>query len=225
MMLKYLRNSPWISCPRWSRPSSAPTSSTITSSPSRRRRAGRGRGLHGRPEKADAKSVPNRAESFPTAGVKAKGISEKADLEKTAAEKPAVAEKPEKPPTSRRDRESSGRAAPASAGAARKDRAKAVPAPVQPPAAAASRRAAPPVEAAAARKSGATPTISPARRSNACAAPARPRARAGSRAHPGSAARPTRRVVSAPPVQPLPPPIMVSTPVERGFQSGTAGCP
>ena len=189
--------------------------------------------------KADAKApekTPEKAPetssgvaNIPEPGVKAKGISEKAILEKSAAEKPAEksADKPAEtasiPAESRRHQPRE------------KTIAKAVPAPVQPsapvsvPVVAAPTTAppVPPVEAA----------VAPEERRDANdlarAAIERLRGAGDGSPRPQEAARipdaprvpdPPRVVsaapaMSAPPVRPLPPPIMVSTPGAETFDS------
>jgi len=185
--------------------------------------------------KADAKSPEKAPETssglanIPEPGVKAKGISEKAILEKSAAEKPAEksADKPAEtasiPVETRRHQPRE------------KTIAKAVPAPVQPsapvsvPVVAAPTTAppAPPVEAAVAPEEH--------RDANdlARAAIERLRGAGDGSPRPQEAARipdaprvpdPPRVVsaapaMSAPPVRPLPPPIMVSTPGAETFDS------
>jgi hypothetical protein len=160
--------------------------------------------------KAEVKTTEPSADvaSIPEPGVRAKGISEKAVLERSATDKPRPAAPREKAV------------------------AKAVAAPVQQPASGpavvpvvAAPYPAPPVEAA----------IVPEERrdANDLARAAIERLRAGD-GRPQEAARApdvTRvleaprpdapRVVSAPPVRPLPPPIMVSTPASEAFDSAT----
>ena len=183
------------------------------------------------PATADAKAseTSSRVANIPEPGVKAKGISEKAILEQSAAEKPAEksADKPAEtasiPAESRRHQPRE------------KTIAKAVPAPVQPsapvsvPVVAAPTTAppAPPVEAAVAPEEH--------RDANdlARAAIERLRGAGDGSPRPQEAARipdaprvpdPPRVVsavpaMSAPPVRPLPPPIMVSTPGAETFDS------
>ena len=197
-----------------------------------RRRAGRRRGVdrraegrcQGRPKRprpSDAKRAETSSDvaNIPEPGVKAKGISEKAVLDRAGVEKSAdkPAETASIPPDTRRHQ-----AAPRE-----KTVAKTVPAPqpsapavvpvVAAPSVAAAPNPAPPAEAAAPatpRKSTATPTIWRARRSSACVARATrsPRAQEAARAPDAARVPDAPRVVSAPPVRPLPPPIMVSTP-------------
>jgi hypothetical protein len=162
--------------------------------------------------KADLKAVEPSADvaNIPEAGVRAKGISEKAVLERSAIDKPRPAAPREKAVA----------------------KAVAVPAP-QPSSVStvvpvvAAPNPAPPVEAAIVPEEH--------RDANDLARAAIERLRAGDGSpHPQEAARApdaTRipdaprpdapRVVSAPPVRPLPPPIMVSTPANEAFDSVT----
>jgi hypothetical protein len=185
------------------------------------------------PAKADAKAPEKAPETssglanIPEPGVKAKGVSEKAILEKSAAEKPAEksADKPAETasiPAETRRHQPAPR---------EKAIAKSVPAPVQPsapvsvPVVAAPNIApsVPPVEAATAPEER--------RDANELARAAIERLRGAGDGSPRAqeAARvpdPSRVVsappVAAPPVRPLPPPIMVSTPAAETFDS-TAG--
>jgi hypothetical protein len=163
--------------------------------------------------KADTRAVEPSADvaSIPEAGVRAKGISEKAVLERSAIDRPR--------PAAPREKE--------------KAVAKAVPAPAQQPSSGpavvpvVAPIPAPPVEAAIAPEEH--------RDANDLARAAIERLRAGEGSpRPQEAARApdaTRvteaprpdapRVVSAPPVRPLPPPIMVSTPASEAFDSVT----
>jgi hypothetical protein len=195
--------------------------------------------------KKDAKPAqPSELANIPEAGVKAKGISEKAILEKTAAEKPTTAEKPAEksvdkaeksadrptetasiPPVEARRRQALPR---------EKTTGKTVPAPVQPvitPLAAPS--AAPSIEA----------TIAPEEHRDANdlaraaierlrgASEGLPRAQEATRVPDAARIPDTPRVVSAPPmvapvmsapqVRPLPPPVVVSTPAAETFGSAT----
>ena len=162
------------------------------------------------PKKADAKTSDA---NIPTAGVKAKGISEKAILEKTAAEKPAVADKPDEtaslPPEPRRHQPMPRE----------KAIAKATPAPVPVPAPAAAASNPAPAEAAAAPEDRrdandlARAAIERLRGSNETS----PRAQEAVRTPEGTRVPELPVVVTAAPVQPLPPPIMVSTPRSETF--------
>ena len=162
------------------------------------------------PTKANSRASESVA-AIPEAGVKAKGISEKAILEKTATEKPTLVDKPAEtaslPVETRRHQP------------APRDKAvaKAVqtPAPTQvlPPPAAASAAPTLPVEAAVAPEEK--------RDANDLARAAIERLRTTTETQPRvqeavripEAPRPdVPQVVTATPVQPLPPPIMVSTP-------------
>jgi hypothetical protein len=185
----------------------------------------------------DAKASAPGADlaNIPEPGIKAKGISEKAMIEKTASEKPAAVEKPavaEKPADRSADKPAETASIPVetrrrpSLPLREKATAKAVPAPVAPavvpviaaPVVAAP-NAAPPVEAAVAPEDH--------RDANDLARAAIERLRSTGEGSPrpqeaarNEAARnpdPPRipeapRVAAAPPVRPLPPPIMVSTP-------------
>jgi hypothetical protein len=159
--------------------------------------------------------------NIPEAGVKAKGISEKVILEKTAAEKPAVADRPAETaslPVETRRHQPVLR---------EKTVAKAAPVPVQTPAPAAAAVVAPaaPVEAAVVPEDK--------RDANDLARAAIERLRGTNEARVQETVRipETPRVpdpahiVSAPPVQPLPPPIMVSTPKSEPFNPVTGSVP
>jgi hypothetical protein len=173
--------------------------------------------------------------NIPEPGVKAKGISEKAMLEKTAAEKPAMAEKPaeksaDKPaetasiPVETRRHQPTPR---------EKAIARSVPAPVQPAVApvTAAPNAAPPVEAAIAPEEH--------RDANDLARAAIERLRGASEGSPraqeavrvpdtprvASAPPVAAPAVAAPPVRPLPPPIMVSTPPAETFDRAPGSAP
>jgi hypothetical protein len=190
----------------------------------------------------DAKAAPSAdLANIPEPGIKAKGISEKAMIEKTAAEKPAAVEKPavaEKPADRSADKPAETASIPVetrrrpSLPLRERATAKAVPAPVAPavvpviaaPAVAAP-NAAPPVEAAVAPEDH--------RDANdlARAAIERLRSTGEGSPRPQEAARnpdPPRvpeppRVAAAPSVRPLPPPIMVSTPGAETFDpAGTS---
>lgn len=168
------------------------------------------------PKKADAKASEA---NIPAAGVKAKGISEKAILEKTAADKPAVAAKPDETaslPLEPRRHQPAPR---------EKAIAKVTPAPLQVPAPAAATPA--PAEAAA--------TPEEKRDANDLARAAIERLRGTNETSPRvqeavrtpEAARvPEAPVVAtAAPVQPLPPPIMVSTPRTEAFNPAAGSVP
>lgn len=186
------------------------------------------------PTKADSKASESVA-AIPEAGVKAKGISEKAILEQTAAEKPTVVDKPAETaslPAERRRHQPAPR---------EKAVAKAVPAPGQTPAPA-------PVQAPAPAAASVAPTapleapVTPEekRDANDLARAAIERLRGTNEAppHVQEAVRmpetsrvPEPRapeaphVASAPAVQPLPPPIMVSTPNSEAFNPASGSVP
>jgi hypothetical protein len=196
----------------------------------------------------DARPAETSADvsNIPAAGVKAKGISEKAILEKAAAEKPAMAEKPQE-----KSAEKSVDTKPADAPVAtasipaeprrrqlaprEKAVAKVVPVPVQPaaPAVASVPNPAPAVEAAVAPEERrdandlARAAIERLRGTNDAAPRPQEVARVpdASRSverNVDSARLPEApRVVSAPVVQPLPPPVMVSTPPSEAFDQGS----
>ena len=176
------------------------------------------------PAKADSRASESVA-AIPEAGVKAKGISEKAIQEKTATEKPTLADKPAETaslPVETRRHQPSPR---------EKAVAKAVqtpaPAPVQTPApAAASAAPTSPVEAAVAPEEK--------RDANDLARAAIERLRTTTETQPRvqeavripEAPRPdVPQVVTATPVQPLPPPIMVSTPRTEPSNPATGSLP
>jgi hypothetical protein len=177
------------------------------------------------PKQADAKPSATSAETanVPEPGVKAKGISEKAMLEKAAAEKPAMAEKPtgkstDNPAVAEKSAEKPTETASIPVETRRRPpREKAVvrpvPAPVQPAMAPviAPPNAATPVEAAIAPEEH--------RDANDLARAAIERLRGPSESRAQETARvpDTMPVVAAPPVRPLPPPIMVSTPPAETF--------
>jgi hypothetical protein len=180
------------------------------------------------PAKADVSSAD--VGNIPEAGVKAKGISEKAILEKSAAEKSQEksqdksseksAEKPaDKPAETASIPADTRRHQPAP----REKTAKAVPAPVQPAA-----PTAVPVVAAAPNPAPSAETASvpeDRRDANDLARAAIERLRGaneGSRSQEAARVPETPRVVSAPAIRPLPPPIMVSTP-ERETQDSATG--
>jgi len=188
--------------------------------------------------KAGSKAPETSADvaNLPEPGIKARGISEKAMIEKTAAEKPIAVEKPEE-----KSADKPAETASILAGTRRhqptpreKTVAKAVPAPVPPAAsvsapvvAAPATVPAPPVEAtivpeerrdandlarAAIERLRGANDGSP-RAQEAARTPDRPRVPDAPRAQDPS------RVVAASPVRPLPPPIMVSTPTTQTFDS------
>jgi hypothetical protein len=170
------------------------------------------------PKQADAKASDA---NIPAAGVKAKGISEKAILEKTAAEKPAVADKPDEtaslPAETRRHQP----------GPREKATAKITPAPLPVPVPAAAPSPAPAEAAAASEEKRDASDL-------ARAAIERLRGTNEPSPHVQEAARipevarvpvDPARVVSAPPVQPLPPPIMVSTPRSEAFNPAAGSAP
>jgi hypothetical protein len=167
------------------------------------------------PAKADPKASESVA-ALPEAGVKAKGISERAMLEKTATEKPAVVDKPADaaglPAEPRRHQPVL--------------REKAVAKAVQTPAPAAA-PSTPPVEAAAAPEEKrdandlARAAIERLRGTNE----ASPRVQEAVRIPEAHQAPETPHVASAPAVQPLPPPIMVSAPSTEASNSATGSVP
>jgi hypothetical protein len=171
------------------------------------------------PKKAEPSDVAN----LPAAGVKAKGISEKAILEKTAAEKPAVADKPDEtaslPAESRRHQPAPRE----------KTIARGVPAPVQvaAPAAAAAAPSPAPAETASVPEDKrdandlARAAIERLRGTNEAA----PRVEEAVRIPEAPRVPDVPRVVTAAPVQPLPPPIMVSTPRSEAFNPATGSAP
>jgi hypothetical protein len=190
--------------------------------------------------KAGSKAAETSADvtNLPEPGIKAKGISEKAMIEKTAAEKPIVVEKPaeksaDKPAEKSADKPAETASIPA--GTRRhqptpreKAVAKAVPAPVPPAAsvstpvvAAPATVPAPPAEAAIVPEERrdandlARAAIERLRGAN----DGSPRAQEAARVPEAPRAQDPPRVVSASPVRPLPPPIMVSTPPTQTFDS------
>jgi hypothetical protein len=192
------------------------------------------------PKKPDAKANGKPSVSvvggLPQPGVTAKGISEKALIEQTAAEKPAVVEKPaeksaDKPAETASIPAETRRHAPAPR-EREKVIAKSVTAPVPPstPAVAAA-----PVVAAPAAAPAAEVVAAPEehRDANELARAAIERLRGDGSPRPQETARVTEtpRIVSAPPVappvvsapavRPLPPPIMVSTPAAESFNAPT----
>ena len=166
--------------------------------------------------------------NLPEPGIKAKGISEKAMIEKTAAEKPIVVEKPaeksaDKPaetasiPAATRRHQPTPR---------EKAVAKAVPAPAQPAASVsapvvAAPATVPPVEAAIVpeeRRDANDLARAAIERLRGANEPS-PRAQEAARVPEAPRAQDPPRVVSASPVRPLPPPILVSTPTTQTFDS------
>jgi hypothetical protein len=179
----------------------------------------------------DAKPTTTSADvgNIPEPGVKAKGISEKAILEQTAAEKPAVVEKSAEKPTDKPAETASIPVETRRYQPAQREKAiaKSVPAQVAPAVAPviAAPNTAPPVEAAivpeehrdandlaraAIERLRGTSDGSP-RPQEAARVPDAPRV--------VSAPPVAAPVTSAPPVRPLPPPIMVSTPAAETFGS------
>jgi hypothetical protein len=179
--------------------------------------------------------------NIPEPGVKAKGISEKAMLEKTAAEKPAMAEKPaekaaDKPAVAEKSSEKSAEKPAETASIPVETRrhqpaprekaiARSVPAPVQPAVAPviAAPNAAPPVEAAIAPEEHrdandlARAAIERLRGASEGSPRAQEAARVPDTPRVASAPPVALPVVAAPPVRPLPPPIMVSSPSTETF--------
>jgi len=196
------------------------------------------------PKKADTKTAATSAHpgNIPEPGVKAKGISERAMLEQTAAERPAMAEKPvektiEKPPEKSADLPVETASIPAESrrhppGPREKAVAKAVPAQVAPatPAVAIA-----PVVAAPTTVPPAEASTVPEERRDANdlarAAIERLRGAGETSPRPQEAARipdaprvASAPVVPAPQVRPLPPPIVVSTP-SAGTYGAQPGSP
>ena len=188
--------------------------------------------------KAEAKPA-SVVGSLPQPGVTAKGISEKAMLEQTAAEKPAMAEKPagvEKSAEKSADKPAETASLPAdirrhAPAPHEKVVAKSVAAPVAPstPAVAAA-----PVVAAPSAEAAAAPEEHHDANELARAAIERLRGAGDVSPRPQEAARVTEAprvvlaappvaapVASAPAVRPLPPPIMVSTPAGDAFNAST----
>jgi len=186
----------------------------------------------GAPETATASETSSGVANIPEPGVKAKGISEKAILEKSAAEKLAEksADKPAEtasiPVETRRHQPRE------------KAIAKSIPAPVQPSAPVSvpvvvavptTAPPAPPVEAATApeERRDANDLARAAIERLRGAGEGSPRAQEAARVPeapriPDAARVPDQpRIVSAPPVRPLPPPIMVSTPQAETFDSAS----
>jgi len=166
--------------------------------------------------------------NLPEPGIKAKGISEKAMIEKTAAEKPIVVEKP-----AEKSADKPAETASIPAGTRRhqptpreKAVAKAVPAPAQPAASVsapvvAAPATVPPVEAAIVpeeRRDANDLARAAIERLRGANEPS-PRAQEAARVPEAPRAQDPPRVVSASPVRPLPPPILVSTPTAQTFAS------
>jgi len=188
--------------------------------------------------KAGSKAPETSADvaNLPEPGIKAKGISEKAMIEKTAAEKPIAVEKP-----AEKSADKPAETASIPAGTRRhqpapheKTIAKAVPAPVPPAAsvsapvvAAPATVPAPPVEAAIVPEERrdandlARAAIERLRGANDGSPRAQEAARVqdAPRVHDAPRAQDSPRTVSASPVRPLPPPIMVSAPTAQTFDS------
>ena len=180
----------------------------------------------GAPETATASETSSGVANIPEPGVKAKGISEKAILEKSAAEKPAEksADKPAEtasiPVETRRHQPRE------------KAIAKSIPAPVQPSAPVSvpvvvavptTAPPAPPVEAATApeERRDANDLARAAIERLRGAGDGLPRAQEAARIPDAARVPDQSRIVSAPPVRPLPPPIMVSTPQAETFDSAS----
>jgi hypothetical protein len=170
------------------------------------------------PKKADAKA--SGVANIPAAGVKAKGISEKAIQEKTAAEKPAVADKADETASLAGAEPHRPQPAPRE-----KTIAKVTAAPVQVPAPAAANPV--PVEAGSVPEEKrdandlARAAIERLRGTNE----ASPRVQEAVRTPEAPRVPETPRLVTATPVQPLPPPIMVSTPSNEVFNPATGSVP
>jgi hypothetical protein len=182
--------------------------------------------------KAGSKAPETSADvaNLPEPGIKAKGISEKAMIEKTAAEKPIVVEKP-----AEKSADKPAETASIPAGTRRhqptpreKAVAKAVAAPAQPAAsvaapvvAAPGTVPAPPVEAAIVpeeRRDANDLSRAAIERLRGANEPS-PRAQEAARVPEAPRTQDPPRVVSASPVRPLPPPILVSTPTTQTFDS------
>ena len=178
----------------------------------------------------DAKPAAKAADirNIPGPGVKAKGISERAMIEQTAAERPTVVEKAvEKPVEKPADAPAETASIPAEPrhyqpAPREKTAAKSVVAPVAP--AAPTAAAAPVIAAPTAVEAAVAPEEHRDANELARAAIERlrgtgdgsPRAQEGARVPDGPRVA-TAPVVSAPPIRPLPPPIMVSTPAAGTF--------
>ena len=194
------------------------------------------------PKKADAKvaATPANAGNIPEPGVKAKGISERAMLEQTAAERPAMAEKPaekaiEKPVEKSADLPAETASIPADArrhplAPREKAVAKAVPAQVAPaPSAVAVAPVVAPPNTAPSAEASTAPDDRRDANDLARAAIERLRSTPEAPPRPQEAARVSDAprvapVASAQPVRPLPPPIMVSTPA-AGTYNAQPGAP
>jgi hypothetical protein len=193
--------------------------------------------------KAGAKPSASVVGGLPQPGVTAKGISEKAMLEQTAAEKPAVVEKPvaaEKPAEKSVDKPAETASIPADTrrhAPAPHEREKAIAKSVAAPAAPSTPTvaAAPVVVAPAAAPTSEAAAAAPEERrdANELARAAIERLRGDGSPRPQEAARVSEApravsapplaapVVSAPAVRPLPPPIMVSTPAAENLNAPT----
>jgi hypothetical protein len=183
------------------------------------------------PSKPVAK--PTEVSNLPEAGVKAKGMSERTLMERTASEKATVTEKPAEKAIESKPAEAPAETASIPPAEPRRHQpslrekviAKVTPAPVQQPAAvpAAAPAPPPPAETAAAPEEH--------RDANDLARAAIERLRSiadgGSRSPDTARAPEAPRVATAPSVvRPLPPPIMVSTPPSESFgQSGQPRAP
>jgi len=194
------------------------------------------------PKRADAKvaATPANAGNIPEPGVKAKGISERAMLEQTAAERPAMAEKPaekaiEKPVEKSADLPAETASIPADArrrplAPREKAVAKAVPAQVAPaPSAVAVTPVVAPPNTAPSAEASTAPDDRRDANDLARAAIERLRSTPEAPPRPQEAARVSDAprvapVASAQPVRPLPPPIMVSTPA-AGTYNAQPGAP
>ena len=158
------------------------------------------------------KAAPDVA-GIPESGVKAKGISEKALLEKAASEKPAVADKP------------------AETASLPAEPRRVSPTPHEKPVAKTAQTpaptAAPAVESAAApeEKRDANDLARAAIERLRGTTETQPRVQEAVRIPEAPRAPETLRVVSAPAVQPLPPPIMISTPSNEAFNPVTGSVP
>ncbi|MEA2835486.1 MAG: hypothetical protein QOD89_36 [Bradyrhizobium sp.] len=170
-------------------------------------------------KKVDAELSPGVA-NIPESGVKAKGMSEKALLEKTASERPAVADRPAEaasvPVEPRRVQPAPhdkpvAKSTPAAASVS-----------VQTPASASA-----PVEAAAVpeEKRDANDLARAAIVRLRGTTEASPRVQEAARIPEAPRAPEAAQMASAPPVQPLPPPIMVSTPHSEAFNPATGSLP
>ena len=181
--------------------------------------------------KADAKpSEASTLANIPGPGVKAKGISERAMIEKSAAEQPATVEKPAEtasiPAETRRHQpvpreKTIAKAAPAPQPSAPPPVAvAAAPNPVSPP------EAATPAEERRDANDLARAAIERLRGANDGSQRPQEAARASDAARIPDAPRiASAPVVSAPPVRPLPPPIMVSSPAAETSDPATGSLP